>query len=142
LLPVAAVVAEGWNLVPHWSVAPAPVRLASLRQPVLVLPSAQIADYHLMLWSTDGWPVIANGDSGFNAAAQIQLRAEVLDFPSAASVSALRRRGVATVVLVPSRIGSEPGALWGGALDRPITGLGITRADLPDAVIYDVRPEQ
>jgi hypothetical protein len=96
-----------------------------------------VADYHLMFWSTEGWPVIANGDSGFNAVGQVQLRTEATTFPDPTSVAALRRRGIATVVLVPSRIAE--GSPWKGAPERDVSGLGITRSRSADAVVYDLR---
>lgn len=135
-LPAGGAYLEGWDRLPRWTVARAPIDLAVLPQPLLILPSGQVADYHLMFWSTEGWPVIANGDSGFNAESQVRLRADAATFPDAASVAALRFRGIATVVVVRSRTG--PGA-WPGAADLPVNGLGITRTDTGDAVVFDLR---
>lgn len=137
IVPAAVVYAEGRDTVGHWQVSTQPVALAELPQPVLVLPTAQVDDYHIMLWSTQGWPVITNGDSGFNSTDQADMRTAAETFPDAASVAALRARGVRTVVLVPSRVG--PMSPWTGAQDKPIEGLGITRELLPDAVVYDLR---
>ena len=105
-------------------------------QPVLLLPTGLVWDYHMMLWSTEGWSVITNGDSGFDSTAQSTMRSEAKTFPDAASVAALRARGVATVVVVRSRTTPE---YWGPAADAPVAGLGITRTEAPDAVIFDLR---
>jgi hypothetical protein len=136
VLPAAGVFAEGLDRTPHWEVGRPPVELAALPQPILVLPTALVADYQVMLWSTEGWPVITNGDSGFDSAQQSAMRAQARTFPDAASVAALRARGVATVVVIRSRVGPES---WQGAPDAPVTGLGITRTEAPDAVIFDLR---
>jgi hypothetical protein len=136
LVPAGVVLAEGTGQAPNWPVAAAPVRLASLPAPLLLLPSDVISDYHMMLWGTEGWPVMANGSSGFQSTDQVALRREALGFPDAASVAALRRRGVSTVVVIRSRIRETP---WSEAADRPVVGLPLQRTDLGDAVVFDLR---
>jgi hypothetical protein len=137
LLPTAAVVAEGAGQSPNWAVPRSPVRLTALPGPVLLLPSDEVGDYHMMFWSTEGWPVIANGSSGFQPVEQVALRQEVLGFPDTASVAALHRRGILTVVVVRSRASGGP---WDGAADRPVAGLPVRRTDLGDAVVFDLLP--
>jgi len=134
-LPATAVVYEGRNITPHWHVATSPVKLATLRAPIMLLPSDQIGDYHMMLWGTEGWPVLANGNSGFDPQAQVDLRATALTFPDAESIAELRARGVLTVVVVRSRAFGGP---WAGAADAPVTGLRVRRTDLGDAVVFDL----
>ena len=133
LVPIALVAADDWGGPRHWSVATAPVRVSSLPAPVMFLPTDQIGDYHLMLWTTDGFPTLANGNSGFNPPEQEQLRRAVKTFPDAASIAALRAKGIRTVVVVRSR---AAGTAWADAADKPVAGLGIARADLGDAVVY------
>jgi len=135
-LPAGGAYLEGWDRVPRWTVSRAPIDLAALPQPLLMLPSGQVADYHLMFWTTEGWPVVANGDSGFNAETQIRLRSDAASFPDPASIAALRARGIVTVVVIRSRSG--PGS-WAGAAELPVNGLGITRTDTGDAVVFDLR---
>lgn len=134
LLPLL-VVLEGRGTVPFWDVARAPVTLADLPQPVLVLPTSQIADYHIMFWSTDRWPRMANGGSGFEPDFQVAMRKDAEMFPSAQAVAALRGRGVATVVVVRSRAG---GTVWEQAADAPLPP-DVERTDLGDAVVFDLR---
>ena len=132
-LPPLLVGADGWGGPRHWPVQPAPLVVSTAPAPVMFLPTDLVGDYHLMLWSTDGWPQLANGSSGFDPPSQGKLRQDTQPFPDAASVAALRARGVRTVVLVRSRAGGTP---WEQAADRPVDGLGIERLDLGDAVVY------
>ncbi len=136
LLPAGLVAVEGLNVTPHLPVATSPVALADLPQPILILPTGLLADYHLMLWSTQGWPRIANGDSGFDSQDQQRLRREAATFPDEASIAELRRRGIATVVVVRSRTDATH---WPDAADRPVRGLDITRSERGDAVVFDLR---
>lgn len=135
--PALVVGYEGLGRTPHWEVAPSPVAVGSLPEPVLFLPSDVIGDYHMMLWSTDGWLRLVNGGSAFDPEPQVRLRAQVKTFPDAASVAALRAGGVATVVVVRSR---AAGGQWQDAADRPVDGLGIGREDRGDGVVFDLRP--
>jgi hypothetical protein len=135
MVPCAAIVAEGLDTTPRLLVPEAPVAMSALRPPILLLPSDPIGDYQNMLWGTDGWPELANGYSGFDPPAQTALREQAVTFPDAASVAALRAKAIHTVVIVRSRV---PGSPWADAADRPFTGLGITRTDLADAVVYDL----
>jgi hypothetical protein len=132
-VPTALVGADGWGGPRHWPVAPSPVVVPSVPAPLMFLPTDLVGDYHLMLWSTDGWPTLANGSSGFDPPSQTRLRQDAETFPDAASVAALRARGVRTVVLVRSRAAGSP---WEGAADRPVEGLGLERLDLGDAVVF------
>ncbi len=132
-VPTLLVGADGWGAPRHGRVAPAPLAVPTVPAPVMFLPTDLVGDYHLMLWSTDGWPELANGSSGFDPPSQARLREDTEPFPDAASVAALRARGVRTVVLVRSRAAKTP---WEQAADRPVDGLGIERLDLGDAVVY------
>ena len=135
VLPAVAVVSEGLGRTPHWRVATSPVQLDRLPAPVLLLPTDSIADYHMMLWSTQGWPLLANGSSGFDTTEQAAIRESAQTFPDATSVAELRARGVLTVVIVRSR---TYGSLWEGAADRSVAGLPVHRRDLGDAVVYSL----
>jgi hypothetical protein len=135
VLPAAAVLVEGTGDSRHWTVAASPVKLVALRGPLLLLPSSEIGDYHMMLWSVEGWPVIANGSSGFQPREQVAIRREAASFPDAESAVALRRRGILTVVIVRSRAVRSP---WDGAADRPVVGLPVRRTDFGDAVVFDL----
>ena len=137
MVPVVLVVVEGSGSTRHWPVSTSPVKLTSLPGSVLLLPTDDISDYHMMLWSTEGWPVLANGSSGFQPRSTISLRQEALSFPDAVSVAALKKRGIRSVVVVRSRAAGGP---WFLAADRSVDGLGIIRYDQGDAVVFDLGP--
>lgn len=135
-MPAALVAVEGRGDIPHWEIWKPPVELGELPQPILVLPSAPVTDYYWMTWQTQGWPVMANGSSGFEPTRQQELRAEAATFPDAASVAALQRRGIRSVVLVRDVVANTP---WADAVDRPITDLPLTRNDVGNVVVYTLQ---
>jgi hypothetical protein len=137
LLPAVLVVVDGLSTMPVKDVPGAPVALRTLADPILLLPTDPVSDYGLMLWQTDGWPVLANGSSGFDPRAQTELRAAAATFPDAASVAALRVRGIRTVVLDRSR---TAGTAWARAADRSVDLPGVVRVESGDAVVYDLGP--
>ncbi|NLT55263.1 MAG: hypothetical protein GXX79_12040 [Actinomycetales bacterium] len=134
-VPAAMVTVEGRGDVPNWEIWKPPVALAELPQPILILPSAAVTDYYWMTWQTEGWPVMANGSSGFEPAAQQSLRKQAASFPDTASVTALRERGIRTVILVRDVTPQTP---WATAADRPVDGLGIVRKDVGNVIVYSL----
>jgi hypothetical protein len=133
VVPVALVLVEGINRTPHVPVPEQPAALRGLRGPALVLPSEGIREYHVMLWSTDGFPRIVNGLASFVPASQQRIRDASRTFPDAASVAYLRRVGVRTVVVLP---GYAAGTPWQDTAARPIDGLGIRREIVGDGIVY------
>lgn len=121
---VALVLVEGHGTPPTAIPRPVPdgLRLAALTQPVLVLPSNEYDDNTVMLWSTDGFPEISNGASGFRPTPTNLLRSATEEFPSPASVLTLREYGVRTVVLLRDRLAGTP---LEAALSRRLP-LGVT----------------
>src|SRR5262249_52183094 len=101
------------------------------------LPSDSAFDPLVMLWSTDGFPAIVNGLSGFTPASLAELRSGTHSFPDAASVDLLRHHGVRSVVVLRDR---TPGTPWAGAATAPIDGLDLTRTVIDDAVVYTLDP--
>jgi hypothetical protein len=133
LVPVALLILEGLGTTPHPRVPAAPPTLSTVEAPYLVLPTDQLPDMHVMLWSTDRFAPLVNGASGFIPLEMSQTRRQVASFPDAASVDYLRRLGVKTVVVLPDASG---GTQWQNAATLPIDGLGITRELRPDAVVF------
>jgi hypothetical protein len=101
--------------------------------PVLVLPSDGLSELSVMLWSTDGFPKIVNGLASFTPASQQETRDAAVSFPDPASIGYLRGHGIRTVLVVRAWVAGTP---WQDALKRPVDGLGITREDTPDAVVF------
>jgi hypothetical protein len=137
LIPTGLVLLEGVQIAPFVPVPKAPIALASLAQPLLVLPTDKFDDELTMLWSTDGFPAIANGSSGMIPPGLDELRATVKSFPDPASVAYLRGRGIRTVVALRQGHGEQVAAETFG---RPLTGLGVTSEERPGVVVFHLEP--
>jgi hypothetical protein len=129
---------------PHPTVPAPPPGLRQAQAPLIHLPVDDIrtlADnpntYSYMVWSTDGFPEIVNGISGFIPANTYALGEVSRGFPDRRSVAALRAAGVRSVVLHPDLAANTP---WAGAVRRPVEGLGIERRVAGDVVIFDLTP--
>lgn len=139
VLALAALVAfEGAMRLPLVPVGSPPVALSRLEQPQLHLPSDFYQDPHYMLWSAEGFPLIANGAGSFDPPELVELRS-LHGFPDAGSVEVLRQRGIQTVVVHRRNVGGTP---WEAGLLRPVAQLGIERTDLAGAVVFDLFPER
>jgi hypothetical protein len=130
-----AVLFEGLPKMDHVNMPAAPAVLAAARSPMMVLPSDDGVDLNVMLWSTNGFPVIANGTSSVITPARQQLRDVMQSFPSQSSVAKLRELGIHSVVVVRERITGPPYQL---ALDGTIVGLGITRQTIGPDLLYTI----
>ncbi|WP_243710090.1 hypothetical protein [Micromonospora sp. KC213] len=133
LLPLLLVLVEGVNRTPHPTVPPAPAALRAAADPILVLPSDGVSESHVMLWSTDGFPRIANGSMTFVPDSQQQIRTTSMAFPDPSSIAFLRQVGIRSVVVLPDRLAGTP---WDGVATRPLDGLGITREEIAGAFVY------
>ncbi|MQA27914.1 MAG: hypothetical protein GEU94_21215, partial [Micromonosporaceae bacterium] len=107
-IPVLLVLFEGLNLTPHPDVARAPAAMREAAGPVLVLPSGQLEDQVVMLWSTDGFPRTANGGSGFTPRKQDEIREHAKSFPAPESVDYLRELGIKTVIVRRDAVAGTP----------------------------------
>jgi hypothetical protein len=137
VLPVLLVLLEGLGSTPHVRVPQAPPTLSTVAAPYLVLPTHQLWDMHVMLWSTDRFAETVNGGSGVVPTEQDKIRRAAATFPDANSVAYLRGVGVLTVVVLPDRAYGTP---LQNAATMPIDGLGITREVHPDAVVFQLSP--
>ncbi len=137
LIPGALVLGEGVNTTPHPEVPKQPAALKNVTGPLLVLPSDPMFDQSVMLWSTDGFPKMANGGSGFYPNSTTEIRNASAAFPDALSVEYLRSKGIRTVVVLRDRIAGTP---WQSAADKPVDGLPLRRTDTGGAVVFDLAP--
>ena len=133
LVPVLLVAVEGINATPHPLVPDRPDALRTVDGPMLVLPTAQLGDQVVMLWTTSKFQPVANGSGGFVPQRQDQLRRTVASFPDPSSVQYLRSIGITTVVLLRDHVAGTP---WERAGDIPVESLGIQREDLDDTVVF------
>ncbi|GGN89588.1 hypothetical protein GCM10010112_74190 [Actinoplanes lobatus] len=133
LIPLILVALEGWNTTAHPQVAAQPAALRTVPGPMLVLPTADLTDQTVQLWTTSRFQQIANGGGGFNTAQQNELRAKAAGFPDATSIEYLESIGVRKVLLLRDQVA---GTSWEDAADLPVDALQIRREDLPDAVVF------
>jgi hypothetical protein len=130
LIPLALVLMEGINKMPHPVVPAPPAGFTQLRGPMLVLPDQGLADEVYLLWSTDRFPLMVNGISGYKPPLQAKLQQAGDRFPDPASVETLRAAGVRSVVVLRTRA-TKPTQLTAN-----VDALGITREERGNLVIY------
>lgn len=133
LIPLVLVLVEGLNVTPHPTVPLPPPSLAIAQAPLLVLPSDQLRDEHVMMWMTDRFPKMVNGGSGFTPQSTQQVRELTKSFPDQASVDFLRQLGVKTVVVLKEQV---RGTAYEGALVGSGEEFGLKREDRPDAILF------
>jgi hypothetical protein len=91
---------EGWAPPSVARVPARPAGFSAAPAPVLHLPSDRSVDSRYMLWSTEGFPPIVNGWSGFDPALLTHVRAATRNFPARpGGWPLLRRLGVRSVVV-------------------------------------------
>jgi hypothetical protein len=133
LIPLALVLVEGFNTTPHPIVPAQPAALRTVSGPLMVLPSDQLFDENIMLWSTTKFQKMVNGGSGFTPVRQDQTRQATQTFPDANSISYLNGLGVKTVVVLKDQVTGTP---WQNAPNAPVDGLGVTREEIGNAVVF------
>jgi hypothetical protein len=134
IIPLALVLVEGANRTDHPLAPTPPAAMRVANEPMLILPSdGGLLELWVLLWTTDGFPRVANGLVGFVPTTQENLRSATAGFPDAASVAFLRQLGIRSVVVLPDFVG---GTKWEGIADRPYAGLGITREEIDGAYLY------
>jgi hypothetical protein len=128
----------------HPTVPAPPSGLRHVQGPLMHLPADEALDstddpftYRYMVWSTEGFPKLVNGISGFIPSRTIELGELARGFPDRQSVAALRAAGIRSVVLHPTLAAGTP---WAAAASRPVAGLGIERRVGRDIVFYDLTP--
>ncbi|MGI5246289.1 hypothetical protein [Dactylosporangium sp. CA-139066] len=137
LIPLLLVLSEGLHdpFQANPEVPAAPVKMSTLQAPLMVLPTSELFDMNVMLWSTDGLPKIVNGGSGFTPADQEILRLNMQQFPDEATVTQLRELKIHTIVVLRDEAAGTP---YARAIDAPIDGLGITRTEQGNVILYKI----
>jgi hypothetical protein len=134
LVCAAVVLWEGAPNLPLLPVPTAPAGLDGVAAPQVHLPASPFDDDVYMLWSTDGFPKIANGNASYLPPGLAAIR-NLASFPDAASVQFLRSRGYRTVLLHTDRVNGTP---WADTAQRPTDGLGVTVHRIGTVVVYDL----
>jgi hypothetical protein len=133
---VAAILAEGFGPMSRAHVPAVPPGQLTAPAPQLHLPSSDSLDGLYGYWSTDGYPKLVNGAGSFDPNLLAEVRNATTAFPDAASVRLLRRIGVRSVIFHRDlALGTD----WQNTASRSIAGLGITRTDKGELVIYRLR---
>lgn len=141
VLLAAAIVVEGLGPPPVLRVPDPPSGLASAPEPLLNLPLpgaenaftfSDFSTFYYMLWSTDGFPRIVNGTSGFTPTFTRELPKRVEGFPDRSSIEFLREIGVRGVVLHPRAAADTP---WPARQARAAE-LGVRVRRAGEIVIY------
>jgi len=122
---------------PHPRVPAPPPGLAAARPPLLELPMGPFDNRRYLVWSTAGFPAMANGRSSLNPPSFAALGRQAARFPDAASVAALRAVGIRTVVLHRAHLEGTPWADWAR---RPWRALGLSRELREGVVLYGIPP--
>jgi hypothetical protein len=134
----ALVLLEGAGSVPHPAVPPVPRGQLAAPAPQFHLPSDDFFDDGIYsYWSVDGFPSIVNGAASFNVNNLVRTRQVATTFPDAQSVKYLRQLGVRSVILHRDLAAGTP---WENTADQSLAGLGITRQDDGELVIYRLGP--
>jgi hypothetical protein len=135
LLPgllIGLVLAEGVGRLDYPTIPSGRAGLEGL-SPRLDLPTDAGFDTLYELWSTDGFPQLVNGQSTFVPCFLRRLREIMTTFPDQRSIQSLRSIAVNAVVL---HVDLVAGSEWAGVADRPIDGLGISRAVVGNLIVY------
>ena len=125
---------EGLIVPPRHATVPRPPRgQPADGSPQVHLPFTDEADSRYVLWSTDGFPSLANGQGSFRPRLTERIERRTRSFPDGESVRFLRSLGVRTVILHPTL---ARGTDWDSAARRPVRGLPLRRVDRGEAVVY------
>jgi hypothetical protein len=130
-----AVLVEGLPKLTYPDVAPPPDLMAVAPDPLVVLPTDDITDLTVQLWSTDRFPIMVNGASSITPAGRQAIRDLLATFPSAASVDALRGLGIRSVVVIRDRVRGTP---YEAALTATPDGPGVSRQDVGPDVLFTI----
>jgi hypothetical protein len=134
VLLIAAVLVDGSGHLRTAKVPEPPPGLAAIDTTRVHLPLGALGPESLyMLWSTDGFPRIVNGYTGFVPVEHARVIVQMLSFPDRASVEMLRTMRVRAVVVHPDLARGTP---WDDAATRPIEDLGLRRETRSGLVVF------
>jgi hypothetical protein len=134
---VTAILVEGFGPILHAPVPAAPPGELSAPAPQLHLPTDDVTDGVYGDWGVGRVPKMANAASSFDPQVILDIRSAARAFPDVGSVRFLRRIGVRSMILHRKlAVGTD----WKDTAARSIAGLGITRRDDGNLVVYDLGP--
>ncbi|HEX5027981.1 MAG TPA: hypothetical protein VFV56_04125 [Gaiellaceae bacterium] len=133
---IALVLFDGLGPIAHPRVPTPPAAVSVAPEPQLSLPAGFLDDLRYSYWSTAGFPLTVNGAGGFDPTGYDRLRHAVAGFPDEASIAALEKAGIRSVVLYP---GAAEGTTWERAASKPVAGLPVERERVGDAIVFRLR---
>jgi hypothetical protein len=133
----SAVLLEGYARIPYPEVPDVPLGQAGLGGPQLHLPTEAHRDSLYMLWSTEGFPPLVNGYSGFVLPSLDRVRAAAAGFPARESVAQLRAFGVRVVVLHPELAKGTP---WAHLARKRVDVRDVSVERHEGVVVYRLAP--
>jgi hypothetical protein len=129
---------ESFIVPPRHATVPAlPSGRPDDQAPQLHLPFTGYMASRYVLWSTERFPAIVNGQGSFEPRLTQRIRRRVRAFPDRASVRFLRSLGVRTVILHP---GLARGTYWASAALRSVRRLPLRRENSEDVMLYHLAP--
>jgi hypothetical protein len=134
---VTVILVEGFGPIPQAPVPAVPRDELSAPAPQLHLPTDDFTDGVYAYWGIGRFPNMANAASSFDPQVILDIRSAARGFPDVASVRYLRHIGVRSVLLHRKL---AAGTDWQDTAARSIAGLGITRRDEGELVMYDLGP--
>ncbi|MBB5958777.1 hypothetical protein FHS29_005386 [Saccharothrix tamanrassetensis] len=108
-----------------------------VREPMVIVPMDNSSEVRYLLWSTEGWPTMANGNSGNYPLPYVELHEVTRNFPNTHTIDVLDKHGIRAVVVMKSTVVDTP---WADILSRPTAGYPITRTETTDAVLFTIKP--
>jgi hypothetical protein len=103
--------------------------------PILVLPVTEFSDFTYMLWSTETFPTLANGNTGYFPPEYWVILDAAKHFPDGASIEKFRKFGIRSVVVLKASVKGTP---YSGVLYRPPGALPVTKTENADVVVFTI----
>lgn len=137
LVPALAVLVESIPRMPYAQNPGIPPDLERVftqaQEPLLVLPTGDLINLTYLLWSTNGFPTMANGNSGNFPESYREIANVTRTFPDEESLLVLRNYGIRKVIVIKSQPHGVDYA------SRPVAGLPVERTESNDIVEYTIK---
>lgn len=136
LVPALIALLEGIPRWAHVEIEKPPADLqrvfAQTQDPMVMLPMDLYSEFAYLLWSTESFPKMANGNSGNIPPQYHEIFNATQSFPDQRSIAVLKRYGIRKVVIVKSRPGGAELAT------RGVGGLPLDRVESADVVEFTI----
>lgn len=132
---ILVILLEGARVPRLVSPLPIPPAQAAADDPIVHLPTDEIADRLYMFWSTDGFPRMFNGVGAFPLRSQVEGRRALEGFPNEESLAYLNAIDIRTVIVHLDRMQErDPG--WLTDAETRSEELGLSSRRIGGALLY------